>query len=109
MNGPVPTGAAKNAFSDFPPKLAGRMPFEKAEMSEGNGDQGAERWATTVSGPFASSFSMAKSRKLSGPFLFVRARFSEKITSAEVSALPFENRTPGRRWNVNVFESLLTV
>ena len=52
---------------------------------------------------------MAKSRKLSGPFLFVRARFSEKITSAAVSGLPSENLTPGRRWNVNVLLSLLTV
>ena len=50
----------------------------------------------------ASSDVIAKSRKLSGPFLSVRARLIEKTTSAGVSGLPSENFTPGRRLNVKV-------
>jgi len=48
VNGPVPTGLAKNAFSLLPPKFFGRMLFVKAEMSETKGAHGALRWKTTV-------------------------------------------------------------
>src|SRR5581483_4845594 len=85
------------------------IPFENAEMSERNGAHGVERWATTVLEFLASSFAIAKSRKLRGPFLFLRARSIEKTTSAAVSGLPSENLTPGRSLNVNVFLSGLTV
>ena len=52
---------------------------------------------------------MAKSKKLSGPFLSVAARWIENTTSLAVTGLPLENLTPGRSENVHVFPSELTV
>ena len=43
MNGPVPIGLAKNAFSDLPPKFAGMIAFANTEMSETNGAHGARQ------------------------------------------------------------------
>ena len=69
MNGPVPTGLAKNAFSDLPPKFAGMIAFANTEMSERNGAHGALELDTTLSAPLGLIDLIAKSRKLSGPFL----------------------------------------
>ena len=85
------------------------IPFEKAEISESSGAHGADRWTATVDGFTATSFVIAKSRKLSGPFLFFRARSIEKTTSAAVSGFPLENFTPGRSLNVKVFMFGLTM
>ena len=64
MNGPVPTGVAKNAFSDLPPKFAGMIALANTEMSDRNGAHGALSLITTLFEPFALIDLIAKSRKL---------------------------------------------
>ena len=96
VNGPVPTGLAKNADSLLPPKSFGRIALANTEMSDRNGAHGWDRVATTVLSPSALSDLIAKSRKLSGPFLSLAARWMENTTSPAVSGVPSENFTPGR-------------
>src|SRR5579862_2425481 len=100
-NGPVPIGLAKNAFSVFPPKFAGMIALANTEMSDRNGAHGALSLKTTLLVPAALIDLIAKSRKLSGPFLFAASRLIEKTTSAGVRGLPSENLMPGRRLNVH--------
>src|SRR5579862_3859648 len=106
-NGPVPIGLAKNAFSDLPPKFAGMIAFANTEMSDRNGAHGALSVKTTLLGPFALIVLIAKSRKLSGPFLLAASRLIENTTSAGRSGVPSENLTPGRRLKVQVRPSAL--
>ncbi len=105
----MPIGLAKKADSLSPPKSFGKIAFANTEMSERKGAQGWESSKVTVRDPLALIDLMAKSRKLSGPAESVAARWIENTTSAGVTALPFENLTPGRRAKVQVFPSELTV
>src|SRR5665647_1962469 len=100
MNGPVPTGFWKKALCDLPPKLAGRMPFVKSEMSASSGAQGYLVWMTTVDASLAVTFLMAESM-YPRPRVLFRARLMEKATSLAVKSLPSENLTPGRRETVS--------
>ncbi len=105
----MPIGRAKNDELLWPPKSLGTMALANTEMSERHGAQGWERVATTVALPWAFSDLIAKSRKLSGPFLSVPARKIEKTTSSAATGRPSENLMPGRSAKVQVFPSELTV
>ena len=109
MNAPVPTGDWKNAFSDLPPKLAGRIALANTEMSDSNGAHGVFSFITTVPEPFAVTDLIAKSRNDSGPSELAASRLIENTTSSAVSGVPSENLTPGRSWKVQVRWSLLVV
>ena len=109
VNGPVPTGLAKNADALCPPKFAGMIALANTEMSERNGAHGWDKVATTELVPSALSELIAKSRKLSGPLASPAARLIENTTSSAVTGLPSENFTPGRSANVQVLPSVLTV
>src|SRR5580692_8243033 len=83
--------------------------FANTEMSERNGAHGALSVITTLFAPDALTVLIAKSRKLSGPFLFAASRLSANTTSAGGSGLPSENFTPERSVNVHVSPSALVV
>ena len=85
------------------------MALAKTEISDRNGAHGWDRVATTELLPSALSDLIAKSRKLSGPLASCAARRIENTTSSAVTGVPSENLTPGRRANVQVVPSALTV
>ena len=75
------------------------MPLANRAMSARNGAHGYLVWMTTVSGSGVVMSLIAASR-YPQPWLALRVWSIENFTSAEVIGLPFENFTPGRRWNV---------